>query len=129
MYIGLHKYSLYIYIIHRGASASLPTTTDKQYTIYIYNRPEETMSSLMCYAVSLRKVVCYEFGSDLGSGSFCWQYVNKFLFHGQMLKIWAKLPNTVKHYFAIGLIFHTFRYKVTFVFNDLFWAVWADSLF
>ena len=29
-------------------------------------RLEETMSSLMCYAVSSRKVVCYEFGSDLG---------------------------------------------------------------
>ncbi len=32
MYIGLHKYSLYIYIIHRGANPSLPTTTTKRHT-------------------------------------------------------------------------------------------------
>ncbi len=121
MYIGLHEYSRYIYIIHTEVLALVYQLLPTNDTLF---RLEETLSSLMCYAVS-----CYEFGSDLGSGSFCWHYVNKFLFQGQMLKIRAKLMNTVKQYFATGFIFHTLRYKVTFVFNDLFWAVWAGSLF
>ncbi len=34
MYIGLHEYGLYIYIIYRGASPSLTTTTNTRYTIW-----------------------------------------------------------------------------------------------